>query len=158
MLNGYVRTLAARYRRPIDPLEVVHATFELAWREIERFEYVGEGSFRRWLCTLARNLYLSELRATARREQPAGTGVLENTADEKGAASDQARVQQEALYAAMGELDEEDREVLLMHYHEGLNLSRIAEILECCHETAQRRRQGALERMRQKLGEQPRRE
>ena len=84
--------------------------------------------------------------------------MLENTADEKGAASDQAHLQQAALFAAMGELDEEDREVLLMHYHEGLNLNQIAEILECCHETAQRRRQSALERMRQKLGEQPVRE
>ena len=92
MLLCHVRTLSARHKLAVEHRDVVHATISRAWSQIQSFEYTDEGSFRRWLYTMARNLYLNEFKSLARREFRAETGVLENTADEKGAASEHAEV------------------------------------------------------------------
>jgi len=152
MLRAHARTLIAYYKRPIDPDELVQITLQHAWRNIQSFEYAGEGSFRHWLQRLARNLYLSELKqAAARPQQEAESGIIANTADEKAAALERNRAESLSLDEALGALADEDREILLMVSDEKLSLNQMAEILGCCHETAKRRLMDAQDRLRRRL-------
>ena len=153
MLRGHVRTLAARHRAPIDPDEIVQATFAQAWAEIQRFDYEGEGSFRRWLHRLAKNLYLNELRSDgARPERGAAPHGLEGAVDERESERQRGQLDRLAMDLALADLEEEDREILLMRSDEDLKVSEIAAILECSHETAQRRLSQAMKRLHLRLG------
>ncbi len=51
------------------------------------------------------------------------------------------------LLAKLDELEPEDREVLALHYFEGLSHERMGEILECSPEKARERCTRALERL-----------
>jgi len=153
MLHGHVRAMASCDHVRLDPPEIVQATFEQAWQEIQRFKYDGEGSFRRWLVTLAYHKYLNARKqATAHPVHLANSGVLENEACAKTSAEAANQAERLSLYEAMGELDEETREILLMYSDEGLNLNEIAEILGCCHETATKKLSAAMAKLRPKLG------
>lgn len=153
MLRGHVRTLVARHRRPVDADDLVQATFERAWSQIQDFDYLGEGSFRRWLHTLAKNLYLNQIKSDAARpEQRAATEVIENAVDEREAERQSAQVERLSLDEAMAELDDDDREILLMHSDERLSMEEIAEILQCPLATAKKRLASAFGRLRLRMG------
>ena len=153
MLRGHVRTLVASHHAAIDPDEIVQATFARAWAQIQLFEYQGEGSFRRWLHRLAKNLYLNQLRSDGRRpERRAETRILEVAVDERESARAQGQLDRLAVDQALADLEEEDREILLMRTDEGLTVAQIAAILDCSHETAQVRLTQALKRLHLRLG------
>jgi RNA polymerase sigma-70 factor (ECF subfamily) len=152
MLHGHVRTLVARYRRPIDADDLVQNTFSLAWSQIQGFQYEGEGSFRRWLHRLARNLYLNELRSSSHQPTTDGGAHLATVEDERESERQRGQHERLSLYEALAELEEEDREILLMHSDENLNLNQIAGVLECSHESARRRLGVAMARLHERLG------
>jgi len=152
MLHGHVRTLVARYRWPIDADDLVQNTFAHAWTQIQSFEYEGEGSFRRWLHRLARNLYLNELRNSSHRPTTDSADQLAAVEDERESERQRGQHERLSLYEALAELEEEDREILLMHSDENLNLNQIAAVLDCSHEAARRRLGLAMARLHQRLG------
>ena len=154
MLLGHVRAMTSRDHLGIEPQDIVQATFGQAWQEIQRFQYEGEGSFRRWLVTLAIHRYRNARKsAAAHPSLQALSGVLENETCDKATAETEGQADRLSLYEAMGELAEDDREVLLMYSDEGLNLNEIAELLGCCHETAKKKLQEAMGKLRPKLSQ-----
>lgn len=153
MLRGHVRLLLARYPAPIERDEIVQATFARAWAQIQQFEYKGEGSLRRWLQQLAKNIYLNELRSEgARPERGAKDHLLETAEDERATERERGQLDRLAMDLALADLEEDDREILLMRSDEDLKVSDIAAILECSHETAQRRLSQAMKRLHLRLG------
>ena len=153
MLRGHARTLVARHRVRIEPEDLVQTTFAHAWKNIQSLEYQGEGSFRRWLHRLARNLLLNQVREQAGQpELQQGTRVLDGAVDRRSVELERTRAERLSLDEALGLLDEEDRELLLMHSDERLSLNQIAAVLDCSHETASRRLAAAMRRLQQRLG------
>lgn len=152
MLRGHVRTMVARHRGRIEAEELVQATFAQAWRQIQSFEYQGEGSFRRWLRQVAKGLYVNEVRDRgARREESLSTEVISGTVDERERDLGHTLHERLSLDEAMAELSEDDREILLMSSDEGLNLHQIAGILECSHKQAGLRLAAAMRHLQQRL-------
>jgi len=49
-------------------------------------------------------------------------------------------------------LDQEDKTILQMRYHDGFTLNQVAQYLECATSTADRRSTSALRRLQNKLG------
>jgi RNA polymerase sigma factor (sigma-70 family) len=110
-------------REPADVDDVIAETFLVAWR---RLDDVPQDA-RPWLIGVARNIRLNARRSARRRqalasrlsEAPSAEGVAE-----PGAGSEAAR-------AALAQLSEQDREVLLLSIWDDLDRSAIADALGC---------------------------
>src|SRR3990172_7071842 len=64
--EGLLATIRSRLspaaRQTIDPEDVLQATFVRAIESTQRFEWRGEGSFRRWLQSIATHVTLDAVR------------------------------------------------------------------------------------------------
>lgn len=147
-LLAYVQIrLGPTLRAKLDPLDVVQEIYVRAHKAFDDFELRDEQAFGRWLCTIAERC-LRDLAdhhgALKRRPEPGivrGSTVLGRLrANHTNPASRCAR-QEEAdrLVAAMGALDEAEREVLLMRYFRELPVAEIVTTLGQSKATVMRR-------------------
>lgn len=138
----YRRVLAYALRRTADRAsaeDIAAETFLVAWR---RLEHLPDDDALPWLQAIARNLLLNERRTSRRRDRlavrlasvpaapaddagrsPAGPADTADTADGDETT---ARVR-----AALAQLSERDREVLLLTTWDGLDRRRAAVVLGC---------------------------
>ena len=139
-------------RHHFDEEALLQDVFAKAWVHIARFEYRGEGSFRRWLARLIVNEFLNQKRARNEEVAQRACEAPELTQlEDKGAAESTASEQEHvALIQGLGELDEEDRDLIIMRL-EGLSWDAIAEALECTYETAKVRYAEALGRLTKRV-------
>lgn len=117
---------------------------------IQRFEYRGEGSFRKWLAKLVVNECKNEIETRA---------ALQTESQELTEVEDVARAQSEELSAErrnlvekLGELDADDRDLLIMRYFEKMAWDAIAEVLGCSIEKARSDYDLAFQRLARRLG------
>ncbi len=123
--RGAVYSTALSYlKNAHDAEDVTHDTFIRVWENSPR--YVSVGSPMAWILTIARNLSLMALRRGSRQEE-----LSEN---EWYAIPDNApRVTAEdriMLETALGELNDDERRVIMLHVTSGLKHREIAELLE----------------------------
>lgn len=152
--------------------EVVQETFLVLWNRAERFD-PAVASLGTWLRTIARNRTVDRLRAAGRR--PAlvalpGTGDDEDpdaalerldpglvviggaVADPSPEAAAEAAEVRGAVAAALVEMAEPERRVILLAYREGLTQSEISERTGWPLGTVKTRTRRALARLRVALG------
>jgi RNA polymerase sigma-70 factor (ECF subfamily) len=139
-------------RRRFDAEDVLQAAFVRAWRNIESFEYRGEGSFRRWLATLVVNTFQTELRSQGRAEHQESETELSRVADQAALREGELDRERVAMLEAMGELGEEDRDILIQRVFEELSFDAIAEIMGCGREAARQLYTQAVQRLQRRLG------
>jgi len=73
-----VRLMVARQRSRMDPVELLTDTFAQVFRSRHQFRQEGQGSFRRWFLTIARNLIRQGRRDLERRDRrERGAAVFE---------------------------------------------------------------------------------
>jgi RNA polymerase sigma-70 factor (ECF subfamily) len=154
--------------------EVVQETFLALWNRAESYD-PAVGSLAAWLHTIARNRTVDRLRAAGRRpglfplSAAAGDGEDETGALERLAASgtivggggltespDAALVAGEVrvlLQAAVAEMPEAERTVIVLAYREELTQSEIAERLGWPIGTVKTRTRRALRRLREVLAD-----
>jgi len=108
-------------------------------------------SFKSWVTAIALNLVRDEVRKRKLRgEIPLGEGGPE----EQAAAGDQPRESAERqdevarVRGALFELTEKEREIVLLHFYQGLTLGEAAEVLNVPLGTAKSRLHGALVRLK----------
>jgi len=150
MLRAHVEARIRGFaRRRLDADDVLQAAFTRAWQQIERFEYQGEGSFRRWLARVVVNTCSDELAAN-------WSGSLQEGATEQALADQAQRAAQErdereerriAMMEAMGQLEEEDRDILIQRIVEELSFEAIGKTLGCSREKARELYAAAQERL-----------
>jgi RNA polymerase sigma-70 factor (ECF subfamily) len=131
--NAY-RLIVDRYKRqayraalgllgsPQDALDVSQAAFIKAYRSLKHFD--TQRSFLPWFYRIQRNLCLDHIRRTRRRGEVPLTEALEFTDD---SVDDETR---QALRRAIDGLSPERREIIVLHYFEGLSYKEIASLLE----------------------------
>lgn len=167
---------AAAYRLTSDrgtAEEVVQETFLALWNRAESFD-PSAGSLAAWLHTIARNRAIDRLRAAGRRpslvalssaagtdEDPtralerlvSGGAVIAGAHPPPGPeAAFDALGRHETIRAALGEMPEVERTVILLAYQEELSQSEIAERLGWPLGTVKTRTRRALLRLREALG------
>ncbi|MEP6637794.1 MAG: sigma-70 family RNA polymerase sigma factor [Chloroflexota bacterium] len=167
---------AAAYRLTSDrgtAEEVVQDTFLALWNRAESFDPAA-GSLASWLHTIARNRAIDRLRAAGRRpslvalssaagtdEDPtqtlermvSGGAVVAGSHPLPGpAAAFDAAGRSETIRAAIDEMSEVERTVILLAYQEELSQSEIAERLGWPLGTVKTRTRRALLRLRAALG------
>ncbi|HEX6885049.1 MAG TPA: sigma-70 family RNA polymerase sigma factor [Planctomycetota bacterium] len=150
MLRAHVEARIRGFaRRRLDADDVLQAAFTRAWQQIERFEYQGEGSFRRWLARVVVNTCNDELAAN-------WSGSLQEGATEQALADQAERAAQEwderenrriAMMEAMGQLEEEERDILIQRIVEELSFEAIGRNLGCSREKARELYAAAQQRL-----------
>ena len=132
-----------------DAADVVAETFLVAWRRLGEVP-VGDGA-RLWLYGVAR-LVLANLHRAERRRTRLGRRLAETLRTEIGTHAAPAGEAAEML-RAMGELGEEDRELLLLVSWEGLTPGEAARVLGVTALAARSRLHRARRRLRHLLEE-----
>lgn len=122
-------------RRQTEAEAVVSDVFWEIWRKPTRFDPL-RGSCRAYLFTLARSRAIDRLRASATRKQKTQAAMQEAAGDLQQHQESQepseavvADERQQAVRVAVGRLEREQREALLLAYFDGLSHREIAEQL-----------------------------
>jgi RNA polymerase sigma-70 factor (ECF subfamily) len=134
--------LAAR----MEPMDVLQDTWVEAQRGFDGFASRGRGSFTAWLCRIAENRIraLADHHGAAKRTPPGEplpvSRVLERArADATGPVTAAARSEdRERLERALGGLEADEREALLMRHFLGRTFEEVAEALDLPPTTARR--------------------
>ena len=105
--------------------DLVQETYLRAWRGFDGFE---GGSFRAWLYRIARDRALRELRRRRLPYQPlAEVDPMDGRAEEAHFTAEDV----ERVHAALDELAEGHREVLVLRYVEAMSYEEIARVVGC---------------------------
>jgi RNA polymerase sigma-70 factor (ECF subfamily) len=138
---------------PATAQDLFQETFLRVFRD--RARYVPRAAFATWLFTIARNLYLDHLRGARRAAEvlvSSPTAMVGFPDPRPGSLQQVEAVErQRRLLAAVAELPEEDRAILLLSRFEGLRYGQIAEILGTSEGAVKVRAHRALQILRQTL-------
>jgi RNA polymerase sigma factor (sigma-70 family) len=137
--------------------EIVQEAFLAVWRTPDRYD-AARGSVRSWLMGTVHHRAVDAVRreqAQRRRAEQAsglGPGIVEDPVDDVLAAIDLPR-ERRLVRTALGELPDEQREVIQRMYFDGLSQSQIAERTGLPLGTVKSRTLLAMRRLRAHLGE-----
>ena len=133
-----------RWRSALSVEDVLQEAYTDAFLHVSRFEYRGEGSFRAWLLSIARNNLLGAVRMLAtdkrggrlRRAEPSATrsslvGLYEYLGEASGTPSREAahRDAEAAMRRALERLPETYRQVVRMYDLEERSVGEVARTL-----------------------------
>jgi RNA polymerase sigma factor (sigma-70 family) len=141
--SGVARYVLARGFRAADADDVIAATFEVAWRRLDRVP-AGTGALP-WLLTVARNLARNEERKMT-RERSFQHGLASAAAPAAETNAD-GRAEWDAVRVALGQLRPMDRDLILLVAWDELSPSQAGTVLGLLPMTARSR----LHRARQRL-------
>ncbi|MEW6159324.1 MAG: RNA polymerase sigma factor [Verrucomicrobiota bacterium] len=130
--------------------DLTQKTFLKLWDALPGFE--GRSSFSTWLYGIAHHVYL-DWRRKPQRDDARASAWWEARADDARTPFESAEQRDLAfrLYAAVEHLDEPVRDVVHLHYYQGLSLSETAEALGIAVSTVKYRIQSALELLRARV-------
>lgn len=148
---GLVATRLPRHRRGDELDDIVQETALRAVGSIDRLRHAGQA--RSWLCGIALNVLEEHRRREARRRNVMQTDTDHIERTEAPAAVAEGTHTIDALQAAIDELPEAHREVLMMKYAAGLRYRDIAEALGIAPDTVKARLTEARRRLRTRLEE-----
>jgi RNA polymerase sigma-70 factor (ECF subfamily) len=146
--------LGAELRSRHEVEDVVQETFLRAYQSLGRFEWQGEGSFLRWLTSIAefliRDLARAAERSIAAPPGPAADVAGEEPAPERGLRREERFDRFERAYHA---LSPEHQEVIRLARLEGLKMSEVAERMGRSQSAVRHLLLRALEKLRAAFGE-----
>ena len=141
------------HRLLMDPAaaeEALQETFLRIYRE--RAAFRPRATFRTWAFTIARNLCLDILRAASRSAEVPRDPLPEAADPAPTPLEHLDRAERDKkLRRALGELSDEDREVLLLSRYHGLRYRQIAAIVGASEDAVKMRAHRALARLRKLL-------
>ncbi len=157
----YQRYKAPLYRfvlRQCDQ-QAVDELFQDIWLKVinARHNYQVKASFKTWLYHLARNRVIDLYRRNSIRPVDNNVDELETVVNTSVAQPEkqlQRQSQHEALLDAIAELPPDQKEAFLLREEAGLSVEQIAETCGTNFETAKSRLRYAVDKLRQKLGQQ----
>ncbi len=115
-----------------------------------RHTYRDDGSFTAWMYHLGRRCAADHFRKNNAAPAATDPSQLQDHADDTPHAGDRAATRDDhaLLHSALGRLDRDDREVLLLSRFQELSFAEIAAILECSVGAAKVRAHRALRELR----------
>jgi len=153
--DGIFRLGLAITKDPSAAEEIVVDTFARAHRALARLE--PDDSLRPWLYRVAVNLSYNRRPRKNVQFSPLEDATDDTLANEEGSPShvaEQAELRRLVL-GAVDELGPKHRLVVVLHYLNGLNLTEIAEVVDCPVGTVKSRLHYALRRLRTHLAAHP---
>lgn len=101
--------------------DLAQDTFVKAYLSLDSFR--DEASFSTWIYRIAYNTFINNRRGT-----PAQTVPLDDAKELNGTERTDDAFRYQALYLALGKLNEKERTAILLHYMQGYAIAEIAEI------------------------------
>lgn len=144
-------------RRRFDTDDLYQSALFRAFREIDTYEYRGEGSFRRWLVRILMNRLMSRLRElnAGRRDVGREEQVASGIVDEDPLKSPEkclARAEEYAdLTIAFSRLPPELQQVLALRISDHRSSPEMADVLDVSERTVRRRIARAFEELQKLL-------
>ncbi len=142
--------------------DILQELYLIAWKNLAE---VRPQAFVGYLNGVARNLCRDHFKRQGGTKAPAPVDdeALEAAAHERGAVADEAVADPGAVVSSRDErarlaralreeLDDRERDAVLLRYYQGMKLAEVAEELEVSRATAKRIIASALEKLRAKLG------
>ncbi|MFT4537662.1 MAG: RNA polymerase sigma factor (sigma-70 family) [Planctomycetota bacterium] len=143
-------------KRQFETDDVLQSGMLLAFRELSSYEYRGKGSFYGWLTRILHNRLTSRMRSMGaqcrdnQREnysqelnEALASGWLEASPSELAAEAERLAT----LVEAISTLEEDEREILLMHFFDKRSITAISSELELSPRTIKRKLSVALEQL-----------
>ncbi len=128
-----------------DAEDLTQQAFMIAQQKLHQVRELGKVD--RWLFAVLRSCFLK----SRRRQRPTNAATIELNVDEIPAEKNDSEVDEERLQAAIDDLPENFRVVVLMYYFEQLSYKEIAATLEISIGTVMSRLSRAKGRIRQRL-------
>jgi RNA polymerase sigma factor (sigma-70 family) len=130
-----------------DAADLTQRTFSKVWAALGSYE--GRSSFSTWIHGIGRNVYL-DWRRDGSRLDVKGDDWWETCAADGPSPFEDAAERDEAahLHAVVAKLDDAKREVIHLHYYQGLSLKETAEALDIAASTVKYRLREALDFLR----------
>lgn len=134
-----------------DAAELTQRTFARAW--VALGNYKGRSSFSTWIHGVARHVYL-DWRRRPERGEALSESWWERCAAEGGTPFEDAAQRDQAalVHGLVAGLAQEKREVIHLHYYQGLTLEETAEVLGVAVSTVKYRLRTAMELLRHRAG------
>lgn len=150
----YERTKTAVYgfalsivRNQADAEDVLQDTYVRIYQAADR--YKPNGNPMPWIFTIARHLALMKLRERGKQQElPEDESLLVFAKDSQATSEDRV-----ILQVAMTALNEEERQILMLHAVAGLKHREIAQLMGMALSTVLSKYNRTLKKMRRKLGE-----
>jgi len=135
-----------------DAADLTQNTFARIWSALE--SYQGRSSFSTWIHGIGRHVYL-DWRRKGDRLDPQSDRWWETCAAVGPDPYEDAAERDEAgqLYGLVARLEEEKREVIHLHYYQGLSIQETAEVLEVATSTVKYRLREALDFLKRETAE-----
>jgi RNA polymerase sigma-70 factor (ECF subfamily) len=143
--------LARRISRADDVADLVQQTFLQLHRA--RHDFRQDAKLRPWLYTIALNLARQYFRRRGRRPE-SGLGERELEAP-VGEGNPERRTQARELREALAELPPAQREVIELHWFEGLPFKEVAAVMGASESAVKVRAHRGYEKLRGRLGSDP---
>lgn len=144
-----LRVMARGLARPEDATDLVQQTFLQLHRA--RYDFKQGTTLRPWLIAIASNVRRMHRRAGGRRpEDPVAPADLPEIPVAPQDPEQRERAVQ--VRRALGDLPDDQREVVWLHWFEGLSFPEIATVVGARHGTVKVRAHRAYERLRGMLG------
>jgi len=120
--------LGGRLRARIEPQDVLQDAYAAAWQSFPQFDYSDDGAFLRWMCRIvdhrlcdANDYFTAARRQVQDLPRSAPTGPVTALARAEN---------RERLQAAMEQLSDQHREVILLRYFQGLSAEEAGERMQ----------------------------
>jgi RNA polymerase sigma-70 factor (ECF subfamily) len=141
------------YYRVSDPADAQDLTNDVFLRMVEAIRSFepARGPFRTWIFSIAHHRLVDYRRRQAVRDHEPLTEALVNPHDQP-AVQAEARLTRERLHRALDELTEDQRQVIVLKFVEGLSNAEVAKILEKTEGAINALQYRALQVLRQVLG------
>jgi RNA polymerase sigma-70 factor (ECF subfamily) len=143
------RTVLRIVRNEDDAMDVTQDSFVRAYTRLHSFR--GASSFGTWVCRIAINIALNQMRARKHTVDPEEVH-LASPPEDVGALRDREEVSRR-LDAAIEELPPRQRLTLLLRVKDGKSHQQIAEILDCAVGTSKASFHNAVRNLRKALGD-----
>jgi RNA polymerase sigma-70 factor (ECF subfamily) len=135
-----------------DAEDLTQKTFARLWSSLGKFK--GQSSFSTWLHGIGYHVYVDWRRKGNRHESREESWWEERASEEPSPFEDVAdRDLAGRVYALVEALEEGSREVVHLHYYQGLSLHETAEVLGIATSTVKYRLREALARLKAGVGE-----
>jgi RNA polymerase sigma-70 factor (ECF subfamily) len=147
--------LGPELRKRMDTLDLAQAAYQEALQDLPRYQYKGKGSFVHWLLAILENKIRSQLqffkrkRRDLRREVPILEGSSISSASRSPATQLVAEEDRARLEAAMDQLSDEYRTVIVSRYYLRMSWRDIGTHLGRSEEAAQMLCHRALAKLKQ---------
>ena len=156
LVREYYKLVFAYLRRltgnEADAADLCQVTFLKVWQSISRFR--GESSVSAWMHRIAYCSFVDWLRQSHPAKEQTDSwweGVPAQGANPFEAAADVEAARR--VYAAVDNLTEDERQIIHLHYYQGLSLAETAEVLALPGSTLKYRLRGALHELRRQFQE-----